>query len=369
MTLRRPLLLLSMSAMLPLLVLSAALGWFLLREQSASMEQEALFRVRQLATAISRDLTAQIDLLETITETKDFDGGPELDALRDFLSRVQRQHPNWRALRLSTAAEQVLVDFPEQVAGGRIVDLTSHRQAVEQRRPVIGHMLRGPGREPAFAIRVPVLRGGELKYVLSAVVAPVAMAKLLRDVGLPPEWIGTVIDGDGYVVARTAGPSSMIGERASATALDARRKATEGIYEGLTLEGTATLSVFRQVGIAGWSVHIGVPSVIFRAPQRQALLLVIVAAAGTLILAALFSWLLLRELAVQRHNASELERVRRLEALGRMTGGVAHDFNNLLMIIQGSAEGIKRRRSDQERINSYTDAILTATQRGQSLTS
>ena len=57
-----------------------------------------------------------------------------------------------------------------------------------------------------------------------------------------------------------------------------------------------------------------------------------------------------------------------MEALGRMTGGVAHDFNNLLMIVQGSAEMVKRRRGEPERVGALADAILSAAQRGQSLT-
>ena len=181
-------------------------------------------------------------------------------------------------MRVTTSAEQVLIDVPMPIAAGRVLDTESHRQTVEQRRPMVGRMLRGPGSElrgpgpePAFAIRAPVVRDGEVKYVVSAVVTPGAIAKLLADVQLAPEWIGTVIDGEGYIVARTAGPATMIAEQASAAALDARRKGDEGIYEGLTLERTATMSVFRRIGVAGWSVHIGVPSAIFRAPQRQAL--------------------------------------------------------------------------------------------------
>jgi two-component system NtrC family sensor kinase len=47
---------------------------------------------------------------------------------------------------------------------------------------------------------------------------------------------------------------------------------------------------------------------------------------------------------------------------------VAHDFNNLLMIMQGSAEALKRRRADPEKAAKLTDAILSAAERGQAIT-
>jgi len=48
-----------------------------------------------------------------------------------------------------------------------------------------------------------------------------------------------------------------------------------------------------------------------------------------------------RDLARERRLEQELERTRRLEALGRLAGGIAHDFNNALGVILGYAESLR----------------------------
>jgi PAS domain S-box-containing protein len=73
------------------------------------------------------------------------------------------------------------------------------------------------------------------------------------------------------------------------------------------------------------------------------------------------------ELALQKAQA-ERDHAQRLEALGKLTGGVAHDFNNLLMIVSGHLETLKRHQTENPKTRRAIDAIEQAAGRAESLT-
>jgi signal transduction histidine kinase/ActR/RegA family two-component response regulator len=254
------------------------------------------------------------------------------------------------------------------VARGRVIDEVSHARAVETRQPVIGRTLRGPRNRPGFAIRVPVIREGQVRYLVSAVIEPTAIRDLLFSGGVPSAWLGAVIDGHGRIVARRVGASSMVGEIASESAREAVARAPRGTYEGANREGTSAAIVYRVLPSSNWSVHIAIPRDIYFAPVTRSFWLMAGGALVTLALVGSFLMLLAREMRQGRRRDEALAETQRLEALGRMTGGVAHDFNNLLMIVQGSAEALKRRRTDPEKSAKLAEAILSAAARGKAIT-
>jgi two-component system NtrC family sensor kinase len=76
----------------------------------------------------------------------------------------------------------------------------------------------------------------------------------------------------------------------------------------------------------------------------------------------------LHDEAERREMAEDaLHQAQQLQAIGQLTGGVAHDFNNLLMIVSGSVQRLRRHITDEKQTQ-LLDAIMNATQRGESLT-
>ncbi|QOY96056.1 response regulator [Massilia sp. UMI-21] len=77
---------------------------------------------------------------------------------------------------------------------------------------------------------------------------------------------------------------------------------------------------------------------------------------------------LVAEVETRKRIESALNEARKLEAIGRLTGGVAHDFNNLLQVIQGATTLLPLVEPDSERFQRSLHAIQRAASRGAKLT-
>ena len=74
-----------------------------------------------------------------------------------------------------------------------------------------------------------------------------------------------------------------------------------------------------------------------------------------------------REVAAREAAQARLTQTLKLEALGRLTGGVAHDFNNLLAVVTAGAS-LLARAEDPARRAKLTASISAAAERGADLT-
>ena len=69
-----------------------------------------------------------------------------------------------------------------------------------------------------------------------------------------------------------------------------------------------------------------------------------------------------------RASEEQLRQAQKMEAVGRLAGGVAHDFNNLLQALLSYATLIRSASDNPERVKQLTDEIVQNVNRGASLT-
>src|SRR5579864_1154419 len=87
-------------------------------------------------------------------------------------------------------------------------------------------------------------------------------------------------------------------------------------------------------------------------------------AAGTVVGASAIA----RDITMQKRAEGQLRQSQKMEAIGRLAGGVAHDFNNILGIINSCAEFLRDRIDSTAEPALYVENISKAIERGRSLT-
>ncbi len=325
---RRPLVLLVLAAVLPLLLFEGWVAAFSAERTRADTWRAASETVGRVANRVAAELAAQRDVAVALAASTALDDD-DLPRFRLEAERVRAARPLWHTIELTSPAGMQLLNLlrPEGEALGPTADLSSLRAAVRTGEPAIGGI--GPvgavsGRR-LVTLRVPVLRRGALRSVLSVAMAPNSVGHILAEAGAPPAWIGVVVDATGAIIARTVAAGEELGRPASITLRQAMARAPAGHYRGRTLEGEATDTIYRALpGTSGWTVAFGVPVRLLQGPVRRSLALLGLAGSLGLALSAALVSLVAKDLRQRREDvaaratralhASEQGRVLALEA-------------------------------------------------------
>src|SRR5262245_26826527 len=195
--LRRRLLLLVVAAILPAAAMSGIGLAALEREQISQVERVGLELARALAIAVDAELRGTISVLEALATSMALDH----DDRGAFLERARRvldtQH-NWVAVLLAEPSGATLADtrFPLDAPRSRPMQPGAFDTVLRTRAPVVGNLaLDGPD-ALLFPVRVPVIRHGEVRYVLSAIVKPEAIVGVIRRQQAPGDWVISVFDAN-----------------------------------------------------------------------------------------------------------------------------------------------------------------------------
>lgn len=272
--LRRRLFVLTVAAILPLALMAGLSLRALQGQQSEQAERVGLELARSVANAVDAEHRSTISVLETLGTTPTLDRD-DLPGFRERALRVAHSRPDWAAVVLSDISGVSLVDT-RAVEGGPMppsVDRESFDRVLRTAAPAIGALTRGAEAEWLFAVRVPVLRGTAIRYVVTALITPEAIRHVLTRQQLPGDWVISIVDANGLRVARSRAHEANLGGRLSETAqkvVDAGGRAG-GFGVSYTLEGERIFTPYSRLASSGWIAVLGFPTALVDAAARRAL--------------------------------------------------------------------------------------------------
>jgi signal transduction histidine kinase len=371
--LERPALFLALAAFAPLAAYAAFNGYISLKGRQTGADLQAIASTRSLSENIDREINAGLDEARALADDPALDpaaGRSGMKVFEEVMRRARLRHPEWLDLILLDTQGQWIFSADHSPLR-KATDIVSLREAVRTGKPGVGDIVRDANGRWGIPLRAPVVRDGKVIYVVTAVTRPQAIHRLVANLNTPPGWVVLVSNAQGRAVARSSDEDRVLGMPLNAQARAARAGRPQGgggTYPGRAMSGDETRTAFWLSPTTHWSTHVAIPLSLYEAPLRQMALTLLGGFAVCLLLALTLVILWIRDYETRRSHVAAVEQATRIDALGRLTGGVAHDFNNLLTVIQGNAEILARRLSDMPQADRSLAAIRTATDRAAKLT-
>jgi signal transduction histidine kinase len=287
-------------AVIPVLLFSIGFIVRDYREERAYAETRMLDVARALAAALDREMLVTVGVLELLAQSTALEKG-DLAAFHAEARRVVGRRPGWNSVLLFTPDGQQLVNtiHPWGTPLARVNDPASLAEIVRTRKPVVGNLVAGSVTgQLAFPVRVPILRDGELAYVLTAAIRPGALQDVLvHTFPMGSEWARGFNDHNGILVARSRDPERFVGRRGSPELLRRRATMDESFFRDRTIDGAEVYVAYTRAPFSRWTAGLGVPVAVIEAPLRRSLAWSIGTGLGLLALAGAAAYVVGRRIA------------------------------------------------------------------------
>jgi signal transduction histidine kinase len=359
--LRWYLVILVVGALLPIVLFTTLVVFRLSTYERAAVERELLESAATLATEVDRSLRGTVATLQAMAQSRLLDGG-DLEAFYDEAQRIRPTQPNWQAIVVLAPDGRQLVNTlrAPRTPLPSTSDPESLRVVVERREPVVGDLVRNNvNGEWAFPVRVPVLRDGRVKYVLTAAVAADSLATL---VGEPPpgriERTRALVDRKGVIGARTGSPQTYVGRPGSPGLVARIAVEDRGIYRDTTIDSADVYVAFVRAPVSRWTAAIAVPTAVVDGPPRRQL--VTVGGLGIVLLAVSGggAFVLARRVARRIGDAAAAAE---LIAHGGQPAAPPTGVEELARLdeaLRESAELLRRREAERDRLDRERQELL-----------
>jgi len=273
MKLRWHLVLLTLATLLPLAIFAVVEGALLVVSERETFRRGAEARTLAVLTAIDTELNRSITTARVLVASPGL-GEAELHYFRRTAALVLAAQPDWINITVARPDGQQIMNLrvPE---GDYLPNIGAVDESFERLlrtgEPVISDLYLAPVlKQLNFVVRTPLVQDGKVRYVLSAAVNSAAIGRLIRAQGLPPGWVGVVLDRNDHIVARNVNPEESLGQLASQSLRDALARSPSGWFHGSTIEGSVVYTPYRRSETTGWVFAMGIPAYVVEEVGKRA---------------------------------------------------------------------------------------------------
>jgi signal transduction histidine kinase len=263
-SLRTHLLFLVVGTLLPAVLLGTLLVQQLVAANRATIERRLLEASRATAALVDAEITATVRTLQALSRSQRLDDGNLAGFYREA-TEVQATQPTWAAIVLRDRDGTSMVNTfrPWGAPPIATADTDGIRRVLTTQKPVIGNLRQNLGYRsmPVVPIRVPVVRDGTVRYVLTALINPDRLDDLLRqEHSFPDEWVRGALDADNVIVARTRDPERWVGRPGTPGFVQRIATSDEMVYRDVSLEGQPVYGAFTRAPMSRWVAGVAVPA-------------------------------------------------------------------------------------------------------------
>ena len=278
MKLRTHLIVLTLATVVPAVLLAVALVVYHTRLERASLERGMRDTARALALALDRDIDDVKTGVETLSASRSLDGPVDLARFYDEAATAARAFGGWAVLSDPSGRQVLNTSRPlgSALPIPTMAGLEMMRSVAEGRKTVVSSLLVGTvGRQPVVVVSAPVIRDGQVRYVLDCPFPPAQFTKLLQEAALSRGWIALVTDHDGGVVARAPDAAAFVGRKEGPAWTTPTAGADEGFIKGDLLRGPSVYAAYRRSKTTEWVVGVAAPVRLVDAGIRRSMLAVV----------------------------------------------------------------------------------------------
>jgi len=277
------LVLLALAVVFPALLFSAYLLTRFAGQDREQYEQRLRYAGQDLAQSIDRDLEGIKTTLRTLAVSRPLGSGDFADFHR--LANEALAGSGLIILVLDRTLQQVVnTSVPFGTPLPKTDDPATASRVLKTKQPQVSDLFVGHvmGR-PALNVHMPMMRNGEVRYILIMSLTPERVLGILQALQLPKGWITTLIDSNGKVIAR-----SELHEKFVNTPLPAEILARwhDPAVFATKNEGTTVLHTAAPLRQADWIAAVTVPMALAEASTRGSVQVALVSGFGLLLLSA-----------------------------------------------------------------------------------